>query len=106
MMTYKEAQETLAKARNPENGTTLGNNTRLYKRGKSFAIRLHNTDVVTIHADGTYTLSSGGWQTRTTKDRINLYTLAMVRSIKGIWYVKDTEFKDGMRIDQIGYPIV
>lgn len=34
-------------------------------------IRLHDTDVVTIDKRGNITLDSGGWQTVTTKDRMN-----------------------------------
>lgn len=34
-------------------------------------IRLHGTDVVTFHADGGFTLDTGGWNTMTTRDRMN-----------------------------------
>lgn len=77
MMTYSEARSLMASARNPGNGKPLGNNTRLYARvygGKvHYAVKLHSTDVVEIHANGTYVLSTGGWDTPTTWSRINQF---------------------------------
>lgn len=34
-------------------------------------IRLHGTDVVTLHSHGGFTLDTGGWNTMTTRDRMN-----------------------------------
>lgn len=34
-------------------------------------VRLHKTDIVTVRTDGTVVLNSGGWNTVTTRDRIN-----------------------------------
>jgi len=51
---------------------TIGNNTALVARtGGAIALRLHGTDVATYEPDGTITLSMGGWDTVTTRDRIN-----------------------------------
>jgi hypothetical protein len=36
-------------------------------------IRLHLTDIVTIYSNGTIEVNSDGYQTSTTKDRINTY---------------------------------
>src|SRR5207249_5341140 len=50
----------------------IANNTRLVRRAADrLAVRLHRTDVVTFYADGRITLSTGGWETVTTRDRIN-----------------------------------
>src|SRR3989442_1552395 len=65
MMNYQQAAELLASARNKDNGKPLENNTRLIAMGNDFAVVLHSTAVVTIHADGTYTLRAGGWRTVT-----------------------------------------
>lgn len=48
----------------------IANNTYLERRGEDIAIRLHSTDVVTFHPDGTLTLDTGGWLTMTTKARM------------------------------------
>lgn len=39
----------------------------------SIALRYHQTDVVTAYPDGTVKLDNGGFQTNTTKERINRY---------------------------------
>ncbi len=85
----------------------VANNTYAERRGDDIAIRLHATDVVTFHRDGTITLNTGGWVTVTTKARINDYLpggLAL-RSVKGRWYLHyfadgfETPYADGIRID-------
>lgn len=84
----------------------IANNTWLERRGEDIAIRLHQTDIVTLHADGTATLDTGGWLTVTTKSRMNdflrRYRLA-VYSDKGRWYLyadgeKFVPYADGMRV--------
>lgn len=68
----------------------VANNTYLERRPEGdIAVRLHATDVVTFHPDGTVTLNSGGWLTVTTKARINDYLPGgiVLSSIKGRWYL-------------------
>lgn len=101
-MNYQTAKDTIKN----RDSKKLGNNTYLLPAGDAFAVRLHQTDVVLIHADGTYTLNSGGWQTPTTKDRINEYTPARLHQAKGLWYNRDGSlFYDGMTIDAAGHPL-
>src|SRR5258706_10774935 len=78
------------------------------------SFRLHSTDVVVRHADGSATLNSGGWRTVTTKERLNRYAPCRVYQEKFAWYVvgKDATgawdwahpapFEDGMRVDARG----
>lgn len=85
----------------------IGNNTWgvIHDNG-DVGIILHRTEVVTIHADGTYTLRSGGWRTVTTKDRMNTYCPFRVYQHKGEWSVcyfdgverHTVEYFDGMRV--------
>lgn len=67
----------------------VANNTYLVRRGDDIAVKLHATDVVTFHPDGTLTLNSGGWFTVTTKERINRYLPSGIclSQIKGRWYL-------------------
>lgn len=54
----------------------LANNTYLKRRtwGKTaIAAQLHSTDVITFYEDGRIEVSTGGWDTVTTRDRINNY---------------------------------
>lgn len=98
MLTYDEAQTMMRKARNGQR--KLANNTYLRhasgqpdREGNSlggagdYAVRYHGTDVVIIHADGNYSLNTGGWYTYTTKDRINRFSPARVWSERGVWYL-------------------
>lgn len=79
----------------------VGNNTyaEIFQDG-TVGIMLHSTYVVKIHPDNTYTLNSGGWQTLTTKDRINQYSPKRVYQRDYQWYVslngKEYPFMDGM----------
>lgn len=89
-MTYAEAVKMVRGKRNAER-RKVGNNTyaEILPNG-SVGIKLHNTYVVKIHEDGTYTLNSGGWQTSTTKDRINQYSPKKVYQRDFQWYVQWT----------------
>src|SRR5665213_3455922 len=66
----------------------VANHTYLKRRGEDIALQLHQTDVVTMHPDGSITLDSGGWRTLTTKARINDH-YNYISQRKGIWYLHD-----------------
>lgn len=97
----------------------VANNTVEYVRPDgSTVIRLHHTDIVQKHPDGTFTLNSGGWRTSTTKDRINSYSPARLFQAKGEWFLSVRErdsfthpnftnyvFTDGMTVDKDGQPL-
>ena len=99
-MDYHNAQ--LELARGPNGPRKIGNNTYLYPVDGGIGVRLHGTDVVVIHPDNTYTLNSGGWQTVTTKARINEFSPARVCQRNGVWYVDGFPFVDGMKVDAKG----
>jgi hypothetical protein len=86
--TFQHYAERFATALDPEAGKPLENNTRLFRRSEDcLAIRLHDTDVVTVFADGRIALDSGGWRTMVTKDRISGYAPVRITSDRGVWYV-------------------
>ena len=89
MITYNEARTMMSSAIDRGNGKRkkLGNNTYLHERGNDYAIRLHYTDIITIHQDGTFSLNTGGWETVTTKARLNGYGPSAVYSVDGTWCV-------------------
>lgn len=77
----------------------VGNNTYLVRiNPETIGVKLHNTIVVTIHQDGTYTLNSGGWRTVTTKARINQFCPVKVGQKKYEWFVGDEPFYDGIKV--------
>lgn len=113
-MQYEEAKDMFSTARNKDAGKPLpGQATRLHKSGDNYAVRYHKTDVVTIHPDGTYTLSLGGWNTLTTRRKMTDWSPAAVFSHKGIahvfWNNDEGDFKapfeDTIKVDRYGQPI-
>lgn len=76
----------------------IGHNTSVIRVSEdSVGIRLHWTTVVTFHRDGRIWLNSGGYQSVTTKQRMNAVLpqhLGVVQSAY-IWYV--TNRRDGSR---------
>jgi hypothetical protein len=84
-------------------GRKLANNTYLERRGEGvIAVRLHSTDVVTLHKDGRVILESGGWRTVTTKDRMQNFSSLCVYSEKGVWYVAPS-YAAGDRANAVAY---
>lgn len=102
---YDEAAEVLASGRDKDS-RKIANNTWLERRGENaIAVRLHGTDVVTFHDDGSVQFSTGGWNTSTTRARLNAYAPAGVRlyTRRGVLYFDATNFNlplpatEGMR---------
>lgn len=90
---------------------TIGHNTTVheitYGDVREFSVRLHGNEIIRIHRDGTYTLKDGGWQTVTTKQRLNALGPVPVWQTKFQWYVggpnpEGTEFYSGIRVDRYG----
>lgn len=101
-MTFELGVETLGRRESKK----LANNTYLVRvNDDTLAVRLHDTNVVTVYRDGTFMLDSGGWRTVTTKDRINGYSPASVGSRSGVWYVGGVLYHDGIKISAEGRPI-
>ena len=99
-MTHAEAIK-MVKGKRNANRRKVGNNTYAeILHDNSVGIMLHSTYVVKIHEDNTYTLQTGGWQTVTTKDRINQYSPVRVYQRKYEWFVKingkEYPFMEGM----------
>jgi len=84
------AELEVQRARDKSKGKKLENNTYMRRVENGYAIRLHNTDILVINDDGTYTLAAGGYHTVTTMDRLRTY--APVRSTlfseSGEWFVR------------------
>ena len=83
---------------------TIANNTLEVHYQDRTAIRLHDTDIVTFK-DGKMILDNGGWQTSTTKARINDHISPYYISQKNYeWYVHDIAnetiipYKNGMEL--------
>jgi hypothetical protein len=98
-MTFTEADSILARRAIRK----VAHNTHLHRvDADTIAVRLHSTDVVTLHRDGRAVLSSDGWRTVTTKERLNRFAPCRVYQQRGEWFVQhggDTvPFRDGLQI--------
>lgn len=69
------------------------------------AVKYHGTDIIRVDREGVVTLSTGGWDTPTTKDRLNQFLRCRNMSIyqkKGEWYITNRfghfPYKDGMKV--------
>lgn len=84
----------------------IGNNTYLeHASGErdGIAIRLHYTQIVRFYPDGSIVLNNGGWETITTRDRINDTLLcASTHKRDGSWVISvggtDYCYENGMTI--------
>jgi hypothetical protein len=79
-----------------------------YKDGSS-SIRLHDTDIVTFDKKGNITLNSGGFRTKTTKERITRFSSVRISQVNGLWYIgcqnkkgeiTSVEFYDGIKLTE------
>lgn len=65
----------------------IGNNTWAIKNEDgSISIRLHQTNILTFRSDNTCVYQTNGWQTSTTKNRINEYAPVPVYQKDYQWY--------------------
>lgn len=109
-MNFTKAKELFETARNKDAGKPIANNTRIVKiDDNTYAVRLHETNVVTFHKNGKIVLNSDGWRTKTTKERINdainEYNQYLIQD-KGMWYLATgwndphrTLYQDGITIN-------
>jgi hypothetical protein len=92
-------------------GVRLENNTRLVQRHphgiECYAVKLHNTDVVTYFPNGLVMLKTGGWETVTTKRRINKYHDGpRIYQEDYIWYIDGTRYSKAIsERDLSGKPV-
>lgn len=98
-MNYNEALS-MVHGKTNRKSRKIGNNTYAeIEYDNSVSIRLHGTAVVRFYPNGLVKLNSGGWQTSTTKDRINKYSPVKVYQKKHVWYLEDgTEFEDNILV--------
>lgn len=80
----------------------VGHNTYLRRLADNkIGVHLHRTDVVVYYKDGTVELNSGGFETVTTKDRMNKFSPVGVQQTNREWFMRDskcTPFHDFIRI--------
>lgn len=91
-MNYEKAKQLFDSAKNKETGKPIARSTRIVKIGADcYGIKFHETIVAQYHPNGSIVLNSGGWRTKTTKERIN-YALSIdwpyrIISDNGQWFL-------------------
>jgi hypothetical protein len=79
-MKYKDVAALFARARYPSKGKPVTSNTRLFMLddGK-YALRYHDTDIITWYLDGRILLCNGGWATVSTHRNMNRFIPSSIR---------------------------
>jgi hypothetical protein len=88
----------------------LGNNTIVHRLDdETVAIMYHRTNILKINSESVVTINTGGWETTTTKDRLNQFLSCRGFGIfqkKGTWYIRGNDetvpYEDGMSITADG----
>lgn len=86
----------------------LANNTYLERHDDCIVVRLYSTNIIRFYPDGRTTLHHGGWETRTTKDRLNRFLDRYgVYSQNRTWFLwakgqRLCTFQNGMEISPTG----
>jgi hypothetical protein len=90
MKSYAQWDEYLKIARNGYDRPINGTRSHRVLRGTDgdIILRLHSTNVVTLHADGTETINTGGWHTITTMKFISEHSRARVWRASNQLYVR------------------
>jgi len=89
---YDKCVALMETVRDPQAGRPVyGPHTRLVQgwgaHGATYAIRYHETDVVTYHADGTVTLNAGDRRAQDARNRFTYYCPFVISKEKGKWGV-------------------
>lgn len=104
MLTYQECLKLISKAKFSTKTNTkavkLENNTYLSQnKTGEFEVILHKTAILTLYPNGAYRLNTGGWQTVTTKARLNEYGPVRINQRQNKWFLDDgKEYQDGMLV--------
>jgi hypothetical protein len=98
-MTHAEATKLVLGKTNRMQRKVANNTTARILPNGSVAFELHSTDVVVIHEDDSATLRTGGWNSPTTKQRINRYSPVRVFQKNWEWFTSHgTPFQEGMLV--------
>ena len=96
-MARKTKAELMVGLINADNPKMIGNNTIVYDRKDGARVIRHfSTDILVFHNDGSITFDNGGYDSMTTKERINKYqNIIRVYQQDHVWYYL-THNKDGL----------
>ena len=65
---------------------------RVTNLGKSIGLYLHNNLIAVKGLDGSIAITNAGWESNTTKERLNGIDGVSIRQVKGVWYLNGQEW--------------
>lgn len=94
-MSKKITQESIQKFLN---GTTFKrDNTEVVKEGTIYYLKLFGNKIAALEPSGKMWISNAGWDSKTTKERLNGLPGVNIRQSKGVWYLNNLQW-DGTPI--------
>lgn len=95
-LTYSICQDLIKRGRG--NTKKLSHNTYLIKQDDTFIVTLHANMILRINPDKVEHFN-GGWNSKTTKDRLNEFGHLNIFQKKYVWYSGDkVEFVNGVAV--------
>ena len=58
----------------------------------SFYLKLHGNTIAVLHGDGTLMITDAGWQSNTTKERLNGLPNVNIHQKNFVWYLNGEEW--------------
>ena len=58
----------------------------------SFYLKLHGNTIAVLHGDGTLMITNAGWQSNTTKERLNGLPNVNIHQKNFVWYLNGEEW--------------
>lgn len=108
-LTYESCRHLVDNKRyNPVTGVKIAHNTHLFydPANSRYLITLHGNTILAVHYDDSHSLYDGGFQSVTTKQRLNALSHCGVYQRAHQWYVPtsigDVRFVDGIRVNTDG----
>ena len=73
-------------------------NTSVTTMNDKWYLKLHNNIIAVLHPDNTLMITNAGWQSNTTKERLNGLPNVHIQQKNFVWYLNGKEW-DGNLID-------
>lgn len=67
-------------------------NTKVVREGSIYYLKLFGNKIAAIEKNGSMWVSNAGWDSNTTKERLNGLPGVHIRQIKGLWYLNDLQW--------------
>ena len=62
----------------------------------SFYLKLHGNTIAVLHGDGTLMITDAGWESKTTKERLNGLPNVNIHQKNFVWYLNGEEWNGNL----------